>query len=665
MDNIFKSQKRLGFVLVAIVIALHGFLRFSEIPHAFSLRGSSLLGDYFWIPSINLAAGKGFTEDRTFLQKSPELANFLKQALLETSPPDVSPFNTVHRFTDYTPEAQILTFSDSIGYRYTLGMVWKYCGFNWLFVCIIQYLFSLASLLSLMYCSHKILGISCSLILGLFYAISPIDIYYVANFGRDGYPLWFTCYLMSTLILFVNRPLTLRRLLGYATSIGLLIYAATLGRLSCIYFLPLMCPIYLIIFFFGKNEIQFSSAFFLKNPFVNKAYLFFIAMGLTGLCTLLPYLLTLHYYPMPPGWTPHIIFLGLGVWGGLEFHPSQVRYLDETAAYMASDYGRRVFHMEAPYTSAPYGKSLFSLYGEIIKNYPFFFLRHVMLDSIYNTLVHLGHFSSSLNGYGKFLQRLFFAPFFFVTSLIGTYLLYFRFKLKKVALILLFFSLYNALTSPLQYGYRHVLMGYPAYYFLSSVTFGFALERIVFYRHRIKKAFLLHQKAYILSLSFILLAPLSIVIALQVTKRIEASNIRKMQIFFHFLNKHPFVFDRASHRIKFPPTILKKTLGLYCEMGGVTAPREVIITMPAVGISPYTTKITPVIGKNVTLFFPIHIMNEDMSVIIEDNNQCKAFYWADLKEWKGPLWEGTYDEDKLPKEPVAIQTTNATSSSKI
>jgi len=130
----------------------------------------------------------------------------------------------------------------------------------------------------------------------------------------------------------------------------------------------------------------------------------------------------------------------------------------------------------------------------------------------------------------------------------------------------------------------------------------------------------------------------------------ENKNIHEMQTYFNSLHKTPMGADPMQKTVQLPSSMVLKTIGIYCEMGPMDAPKEVKIEFFFHGKGLYTTKILPVVGKDVMLFVPVYLARNTAQVKIEDNNQCKSYYWSDLKDWKGAFWEGSYDRNTLMKE---------------
>ena len=692
------SQKILHSILILFVIALHAIFRLSEIPYS-----RMEMGEYFWVPSINLAAGKGFTNDATFLTESPELANFCKLIPGGYKASQLSPFNSFYNFKDYQVKTNAVNFPDSLGYRILLGYVWKFFGFNWYFAGLLNYIFSLTALLALLFCSYRALGITYSVMIGLVFSMDISEINFLATFGRDAFPLWFASYLICALIMFVNKPLTLKRIASYAVLIGVIIFASIQGRSNCIYFFPLVVSIYFILFFFFQREkIQFKYSHLFKGLFSQKIFLFCFATLLTFSSILTAQKLFDYFFPVNmlkghQGWMEHVILLGLGIWP----NSSQVRYMDGIVNYLAQDYGQRV--LEYPlvsYLGENYSDSIRKLYISIITTYPYFFLRTIVFQSFYNTLVHLGHPGVYPDGYSQFLYAYIVAIIskfcLFIFSLIGSFLLYFRMNLKKISVILISFVLLNAAIAFLQYHYRHSLMGHPAYYFLSGVTLGFIFDNYIiqfFYfcvrvlglsekaiepvsareipqkisflqkarSINIKKNLILqlkdNPKKFIRSTMVIVSVFLVIEIFNSILDRlnaIEKSNIQVIQVFLESLTKNPLEFDLNKNEVQLPRSLIGKTIGIYCEVGHVTSPKEININFFGGEImynATYHATLVPVVGENVMVFFPISFRDNSMSIQFLDNNQCKAYYWSDLKDWKGPLWEGSYDSNKLNSLP--------------
>ena len=125
---------------------------------------------------------------------------------------------------------------------------------------------------------------------------------------------------------------------------------------------------------------------------------------------------------------------------------------------------------------------------------------------------------------------------------------------------------------------------------------------------------------------------------------LEKGNIKQIQVFLDSLEKTPLNHDTNKKVVKLPSSMFSKTLGIYCEVGHVTDPKGIEISFLS---TLYKTTLYPTPGKNVVVFIPIYYREDFHSVKIEDNNQCKSYFYSDLKDWKGALWEGSYDREGL------------------
>ena len=690
MKYVLEYNKSISFILILFVIFLHGFLRFSEMPYA-----KLVLPTYFWEASINLAAGKGFSDpgfsDPKVLNQSPELSKFINSLKLSAlhEGDKLSFSNTFYDFTDYQANpVKKIELKDSIGYRYVLGLIWKTFGYNWLFVAIFNYVLSLLALLSLMYCSYRVLGASYSIAIGLIYALSLTEIYYVVALGRDGIPLWFASYLICALIMLFNKPLSFKRITVYSLFIGTIVFASIQGRVSSIYFLPLIVIVYFLLFvFYQKERIEFIYTNALKNKFLEKFVFFFYASLLTVFAALLLNALTnnilLSAVESSNACMMHVVFLGLGIWGVEPTCPSPLLYLDENTYYLAQEYGSRVLgYGTLPYLSGQYQDVLLKLYISIIESYPYFFFSKVLFGSFYKTLLFLGNpvMQSFLDSYplkfvGAYLTPTSEKPYLAICAAIGSLILYFRLNQKKAAIILLSFILFNAGVSFLQYNVRHVLMAHPAYYFLAGVTFMYVFTTLsnilvfLFTQYPYPQKGLkpishltgIHQipKRTVI-ISFILVVGLYGLARFSndEIKTMERKNIFRTQTYFESLEKHPLEVDLEKNKIRFPESLLHKTIGIYCDLGSVHSPQPVniqiyvreplfILEQKYIQNRIYNKNLTPVEGSHVILFVPFYYINETASVEISNLKMCNSLKWSDLKDWKGPLWEGTYDRDLI------------------
>ncbi len=699
-----KKKAILGIVfgnisclLVLFIIVLHGIVRIPEIPYA-----EALLGEYYWAPAINFAAGKGFTDDRTYSEASPELAKFSRFCKMSRSKENkngiltdkLKPYPSLHTYKDYTPKTHRLHLPDGNGYRLVVGILWKYFGYNWYYVGLLNYFFSLLALLSLLYCSYRVLGAPYSIAIGFIYATSLVETYYVANFGRDGTPLWFASYLICMLVLLFNRELTLKRLTNYALLIGVIIFLAIEGRSSSIYFLPIVSIIYFIMIYFFKNpKIRFTHFSFLNNYFIKQTFVFTYTCFLTIFTTFLLSKLMSYFIPEINSARPvsfmHVIFLGLGVWAdpstfGNPTTPGLLRYNDGFVTYLAMEFGRRALnYTNIDYASIYHRNSLAYLYYLIANKYPFFFFYKVVFESIFNTLVNLGepirYGVYKAHRYGKLFlyetRYLYKWKLIFILSFIGSLLLYYKFKLRKVLFILLTFIFFNAGMSFLQYGARHALMGHPAYYFLNAVTLGFIFDYIKGLDKQFVKelpfslltAIEVQKKAILARISFLkinwkfsikhglhAILILSILPTFFLVKRklnsIEKANIKEMQLVFHSLNKTPLKVDLTKKGSNLPDALLSKSVGIYCTIGQVSKPKPIHAELHLNKKIFYKTNIKPVVGENVILFIPFFYPARNYQIVFHDpSRQCKSYYWSDLKDWKGPLWEGSYDQSKFER----------------
>lgn len=676
MTVVEKYKKSIGITLLCFVIALHGFLRITEIPYA-----PLLLNYYIWVPALNVGAGKEFSDDSAYKQ-SPELFEFLHhQPLGVPKSTKLSFFDSFYDFTDYEIDNPRLDFPDSRGYRFIVGLAWKMLGFNWYHVGLINYLLSLIALLALIVCSYRTLGVAYSIAIGLIFALSPIEVYYVASFGRDGIPLWFACYLIAALILMFSKPLTLKRLVSYSIGMGLIIYASIEGRSSTTYFIPLLSAIYFILFYFYEDvNINSKYSYLLKNSFSKKTVYFSIATILTVFIPFSLQAVTNVFFPYwGAGANWESIFEGLGVWAGRIFHPSQLRYFDGGVFYFGEDYAQRIAKLTHTQTTShitskfgAVGDFIQPVYFSIAKTYPYFFWHDVVVTSVKNTLFYLGHeneiyqvFKDHFQHRGNFSYHLYlfgayiFKDFYiFSLSIIGSILLYFRLNSRKMAIVLLSFMIFNASVSFLQFNMRHVLMGHPAYYFLSGITLAFLYQTYL-------KVFLVNawnntikiDRNYILKLkrNLIFISPLIVFFVgipaykylMNYLQAIEIKNVKNMQIYFDNLDKKPFDSTFNKKFVQLPDELLHKTIGIYCDLGEVITPENIHIKITDDDTHFYETKILPIVGKNVMLFFPFYYMNNKFIIQFNDNNKCKSFYWSDLKDWGGSLWEGTYDINTL------------------
>jgi len=670
-----------SFLLILFVISLHGFLRFAEMPYS-----KKVLANYYWEASINLAAGKGFSDlggksfpepsktDPSPLYASPELAKFINKPF-NKSGEKLSFSHTFFEFTDYPTGPKTLGFTESIGYRYCVGLIWKVFGFNWIYVAVFNYLFSLAAMLSLMYCSYRTLGVAYSIAIGFIYSISILEINFVVSFGRDGFPLWFASYLICTLLMFLNKPLTLKRIVSYTILMGAIIFAAVQARGSSIYFLPLLACIYFYIFFFRDENIKFNYSHIFSNSMFEKTFLFVFATALTFLSEFILSAITNAYLlkgiTLADSCTMHVIFIGLGVWGNNLICPSPLSYSDGHGHYLATEYGRRVLGFNStPFLSSAYQESLKGLYLSILKTYPYFYFSKVFFGSFYETIVYLCRplsecYVSTQSEMMKFIYKVthifWKKPFLFFGAFFGCLILYFRLHQRKIVVILAIFIFFNAGVSFLQFDARHALMGHPAYYFLAAVTLTFLCEHIVSWaRSNTKpKRRLIEIKKQFRSFSYpIILTSLFgmtglIYFANAYLKHLEQKNIQFAQKYFESLERYPLEFNLNQNTINFPSSLLHKTVGVYCELGRVTSSSpiniEIMSKEPLVPIVDYKKKILPIEGENIILFIPFYFMNEAATLKILKPSLCKSLAWSDLKEWKGPLWEGTYDKDILQR----------------
>lgn len=718
LRNQFTFKGILSFILIFLVITLHSYLRLSELPES-KIR----IGTYFYFPVINFAAGKGFNEDNSFMSESPELSQF-HNSMPYNKPPikKLSLLDTFYDFKDYNIKHTKLLFTDSIGYRFLLGEIWKHFGFNWYYVGLINYLLSLIALISLMYCSYKILGVTYSVIIGLVFSLSTPEIFHIISYGRDGFPLWFGTYLLCALIMFVSKPITFNRITTYTILIGVIIFAAIQCRSSNIDLLPLVFIIYFILFFFfQKEKIEFKYSYLLKNDVLEKTFFFLFAVGLTFISTAILQELTYGLLGVKPaGHIMHLATLGLGIWARstTPFQPSQLRYNDKNIWYLTEEYGNRVLHQKIldwdkvsgwydyihgkvlapdpdlvfPWSDPMYQDTLQSLYLSFIKTYPHFFFYEVMWKSFYNTLTLLGRpcwkylNASNKTGFVSLQQK--YVVFFidnyilFILSLVGVIILFYVLKLKKVAMILVVFALFNAMIAFIQYQARHLLLAHSAYYILCGVTIGFFFENTIKrsidfimailgfrvkatshfpYRDvprkmnfledvsliKVNQKFLLNALKYGGGIIFIICL---FYLFKYTTLKIEQKNIKEMQVFFNALDKKPLKDDLNKNRLELPQDVFLKTVGIYCEIGRVTKPKPIKVDLTTKSYA-YTTTLYPVVGKKVMLFIPIYLrQNTNTTLKFQDvDKQCKSYYWSDLSPWKGSLWEGSYDIEALNK----------------
>jgi len=682
-SKIFNLKVFYSFLFL-FVISIHALLRIPEIP----TFHTSKHGEYWWYSSINYGAGKEFTEDNTFLKESPEL-----KSLFPDTPTEFSIFDTIHQFKDYTPQSNYIRMNDSLGYRFLVGNIWKYFGFNWYYVGLLNYVLSLLALLSLMYCSFRTLGITYSVLIGLIYSISLPEFSFVIQFPRDGSALWFSSYLICAFVIMSYKPPTFQRITLFTILIGIIIFGAIECRNSNIYFLPISIFFYFLFFyFFTKNDIKLAYFFNIKSLFWKRSFLFLYSILITLFTIFILTKFLLYFLPeyqqMPSGHLAHIIFLGLGVWGQEIFHPSQVRYLDTHVDYFARDYGVRVLNYNAndiSYLSTLYGKSITHNYLAIISYYPYFFY-YVVKKSFFNMLILLGdplgcNYFCLEYLYTPFIEKITFifrGPRLFILSFFGSLILYFRLNKKFLLIILLTLIFFNAGISFFQYNARHGLMAHPSYYFLSGVTLAFIFENVskIFftflkspsisiktiltfnykkiYSHINKIRTTFTNSKLFLTLTYITIPFIIISITYPLLEHklysLEKNNIKVMQIFFHTLKKNHLEVNLTETPSKLPTLLLAKTVGIYCNLGEVNSPKPIAIAFHQNGENLYQTTISPINGKNVVVFIPFFYANENYLISMNHNNQCKSFYWSDLKDWKGPLWEGSYDENLLEKQ---------------
>ena len=657
-------------MLIVFVILTHGFIRISHMPHV-KLQGQMAVK--IWSAPLNLAAGKGFTDDNSY-GNSPELESFMNNISTDKRSEDnlLKLDDTFKNFTDYTVKNQYVVFNDSLGYRYLTGLVWKYFGFNWYYAGLLHYGFSLLALLSLVFCSYKFCGKSCSIFTGIIYSLSMTETFYVYNLGRDGIPLWFSCYLICSLSLLFGKPLTIRRIITFSILNGFLIFSSVQGRNSTIFFIPITIFIYFIMLFFTKCQIKYYNNYF-STELRNKIFYFFSSTITTVLFFVLLQKLFLSSIPTPQeiSNSMHVVFIGLGIWAAQVNHPSQFLYSDHYAFYHGCAYSMRNFNILPTVLGTDYGIALFYYYIDFIKTYPSFWHNKVFLQSLnvsFWDLANPYHFyllkdiSSSLP---VFLRDIF-SQIVFYTTFLGSIILFFKKNLRFLLKILLIIILSTILMSFLQYNPRHILTAHSSYYFLSGVALGKVfciIYKILFDKNYYIKNEVFKLKEGLLSLFeyfrphyikrwllIILILLITIFLHINFVKYLEKkeeNNIIEMISYFDSLEKHKLNIDTTTDSLKLVlPTETKgKNIGIYCPVKQTDIPQEITFSMQH-----YKRTFEIKAGESSTAFMPFYngsFNGVTETLILKNSKICDGIYWSDLSQWRGALWEGTWPQTRL------------------